>query len=105
LIVPERDVVLAGVTMANPGLERREGQRITIQGSTIASISADVDRPAVAHQYPGTYVLPGLIDMHVHHPPARAVLDTQLFALLYLAHGVTTVRDTAPIFDRAAATW
>ena len=42
----------------------------------------------------GLTLTPGLIDMHVHHPPARAIADTQLFALLHLAHGTTAVRDT-----------
>ncbi|MGH7823400.1 MAG: amidohydrolase family protein, partial [Candidatus Binatia bacterium] len=50
--------------------------------------------------FAGAYVLPGLVDMHVHHPPGMAVLDTQLFALLFLAHGVTAVRDTGS-FDGA----
>ena len=34
--------------------------------------------------------MPGLIDMHVHQPP----FDAQLYGLLFLAHGVTTVRNT-----------
>jgi hypothetical protein len=42
-------------------------------------------------RFSGSYVLPGLIDMHVHFPYAP---DQPLFALLFLAHGVTTVRDT-----------
>lgn len=90
-------LVLAGVTVVNPGIGRRVAQRITIHGSMIESISGDnpgaADSPDT-HRYPGAYVLPGLIDMHVHHPPARAVADVQLFGLMHLAHGVTTVRDT-----------
>jgi hypothetical protein len=41
----------------------------------------------------GCYVVPGLIDVHVHTPPRITLGNQQLFALLYLAHGVTTVRD------------
>ena len=39
------------------------------------------------------YAVPGLIDVHVHTPPRIVSGNQQLFALLYLAHGVTTVRD------------
>lgn len=42
----------------------------------------------------GGFVLPGLIDMHVHQADDSIAGQTQLMALLYLAHGVTTVRDT-----------
>lgn len=94
LIAERQDIILAGVTVVNPGVGRREGQRIAIRGSTIDAISPDVRGEAATHRYPGAYVLPGLIDMDVHHPAARAVMDTQLFSLLYLAYGVTTVRDT-----------
>jgi imidazolonepropionase-like amidohydrolase len=39
-------------------------------------------------------VLPGLVDLHVHLPPPIALGERQLFSLLFLAHGVTSVRDT-----------
>jgi imidazolonepropionase-like amidohydrolase len=41
----------------------------------------------------GCFAVPGLIDAHVHNPPRVALGNQELFALLYLAHGVTTVRD------------
>jgi cytosine/adenosine deaminase-related metal-dependent hydrolase len=96
LIAERRDLTLPGVTVVNPGLGRRRAQRLAIHGSIIASISDDAGAPdpGFTARYAGAYVLPGLIDMHVHHPPARAAADTQMFGLLYLAHGVTSVRDT-----------
>jgi amidohydrolase family protein len=74
-----------------------------VKGSKIESIAASAQGDQVSETsqaFAGSFVLPGLIDMHVHHPPAQAVLDTQLFALLFLAHGVTSVRDTGS-FDGA----
>ena len=42
---------------------------------------------------PGCVALPGLIDMHAHMPPRAAIGNDQLFALLYLANGVTMIRE------------
>jgi len=83
----------------NPGQTPWPGVTIVIQGSRIKAISSrslehSVRRSFGLRQYRGAYVLPGLIDLHVHHPPAAAELDIRLFELLYLAHGVTAVRDT-----------
>jgi hypothetical protein len=41
----------------------------------------------------GCFALPGLLDMHAHLPPRAAVGNERLFALLYLANGVTTIRE------------
>ena len=44
----------------------------------------------------GKYVIPGLVEMHAHLPPARSDFGPRGLDLayrLYLGHGVTTVRD------------
>jgi amidohydrolase family protein len=97
LTSPQEDMVLSGVTIVNPGIGRRVDQRVTIHGSLIESIAGDnpgAPESADTRRFSRAYVLPGLIDMHVHHMPAAAVADTRMFELMYLAHGVTTVRDT-----------
>ena len=38
--------------------------------------------------------MPGLIDAHIHTPPKIAFGNKELFSLLYLKYGVTSVRDT-----------
>jgi imidazolonepropionase-like amidohydrolase len=48
----------------------------------------------------GGYILPGLVDMHVHFPVAALPGEIQLYGLLFLAHGVTAVRDAGSI-DRS----
>jgi imidazolonepropionase-like amidohydrolase len=48
-------------------------------------------------------VLPGLVDMHVHFPPPTGLGQTELFALLFLAHGVTSVRDCGDVDGSASA--
>jgi hypothetical protein len=48
------------------------------------------------------FLLPGLIDMHVHQPVAVGGL-TEYFALLYLKHGVTAVRDMGNFYPEVFA--
>jgi hypothetical protein len=57
-----------------------------------------VREPAGEGPFAGVYVLPGLIDMHVHIPPPARELTN----LLFLAHGITTVRETG---DADGTTW
>ena len=41
--------------------------------------------------------MPGLVDLHAHLPPDNALRLTPLAGLLYLAHGVTSIRDAGDI--------
>lgn len=88
----QQDAVIAGVTVFNPGLGRHANQTIVLRGGRIAEVRptragdpAPICRDCIA--------LPGLIDAHVHTPPRLAFGTQELFALMYLANGVTTVRD------------
>jgi len=107
LTVPQQGVTFADVTVINPGNGRRAHQTIRVSRSTIDSIapySVAADSTAEAQRYAGSYVLPGLIDMHVHHPLGRLPTDIRLFDLLHLASGVTTVRDCGSIDGSALTT-
>ena len=88
--------VLTDVMVVNPGAEREDHQDLAIRDGKIVSISPHVKGTAES-DYAGGYVLPGLIDMHVHHPVGWLSTDIKYFDLLHLAHGVTTVRDTGSI--------
>ncbi len=85
--VPPRGFEIVDVTLVEPGRSRRT--HVTLRGA------ARIDRiePATARSGAERFVLPGLIDLHVHHPPFFAVGERELFSLLFLAHGVTGVRD------------
>jgi imidazolonepropionase-like amidohydrolase len=85
---------IAGVTVVNPTRGRRERQTIAIADGEIAGISAA--KPDIA-EFSGCFALPGLIDMHVHLPPENALKLTSGAALLYLRHGVTTVREAGDL--------
>lgn len=68
-----------------------EAQTVVVQGDRIVDIGAmdAVSIPAGAQVIEGNggYLIPGLTDTHVH------ILDNQDALILYLANGVTTVRD------------
>jgi imidazolonepropionase-like amidohydrolase len=102
--VPERGATLENVTIVNPGQSRRARCTVRIEGSSIAAIEEHPKeaplRTGPAARYAGEYLLPGLIDMHVHHPPATPLGDVEHFGLLFLAHGVTAVRDTGSFDGR-----
>jgi hypothetical protein len=77
---PGRDLVLTGLTIVNPGLDRNTGQTIVVRDGRISKISGVVpaDAGIVAGRYTGYFALPGLIDMHVHTPPPPANSDTTI---------------------------
>jgi imidazolonepropionase-like amidohydrolase len=86
---------ITGVTVINPARERRSGATIEVSDGAIAAISDASAAPA--SEYAGCFALPGLIDMHVHLPPHNALKLTVGTSLLFLAHGVTTLREAGDI--------
>jgi imidazolonepropionase-like amidohydrolase len=100
LAVPERGARLGDVTLVNPGGERLVSRSVLVEGAAIAAIepSAGAGGP-----FAGRFVLPGLVDMHVHFPPPMGLGQTELFAFLFLLHGVTTVRDAGDVDGTASA--
>jgi imidazolonepropionase-like amidohydrolase len=100
--VPPQGVVLQDVTIVNPSVEKRRVEILSVRGSTIHIISDNADAPSIMPdgggdmRFAGSYVLPGLIDMHVHYPSR---FNRELHSLLYLMHGVTTVREMGNLDD------
>ena len=101
LPVPDRrDWVFRDVTLVEPGRPARTGRTLRIVDGRIAADAEPGPAAAVASEAPdlaGLFVAPGLVDMHVHYPPALAVGNAELWSLLLLAHGVTSVRETGSI--------
>lgn len=91
-VPPRRDMVISGVTVINPGAGRLFDQTIVVHDGRIISVRGRrKDDPAPI--CPRCFAIPGLIDAHVHTPPRIAIGNQRLFALMYLAYGVTSVRD------------
>lgn len=87
---------LADITLVSPGSERLEHHRVTVRNGMIERIEPGEGAASTAalSRYAGCYVLPGLVDMHTHLPPATPLNLTAFFCLLHLAHGVTSIRET-----------
>src|SRR5262245_51074842 len=90
---PQADGAVAKVTVVNPGRARQPGMTVRVRDGRIESIE-----PGRGSE-PPRFAVPGLIDMHVHHPARSDAADRLLFGLLNLAHGVTAVRDTGTFDD------
>jgi imidazolonepropionase-like amidohydrolase len=97
-------VVLAGVTLFDgTGHQARPNQTVLIQGERIAAIFPLGSRPlpagAKVYNLTGRYLIPGLIDSHVHIATDPSAEDsrvrTERRLRLALLGGVTAVRDMA----------
>lgn len=77
------------------GAPPRPDQTVVVDDRMITAVgpAAQVPIPpdAVVHDVRGTYLLPGLTDMHVHSESETD--DPRHFASLYVANGVTAVRE------------
>ncbi|WP_409896647.1 amidohydrolase family protein [Hyphomonas sp.] len=95
------DRMISDVTVLNPGQPARLHQTILIKDGLISDIRdlRSDDEPPICS---GCLVMPGLIDAHVHTPPAIALGNQRLFSLLYLKYGVTSVRDVGQLDDSVA---
>jgi len=92
---------IAGVTVINPMHDRRARATLDISSGAIAGISDTHTVPP--SEFAGCFALPGLVDMHVHLPPDNALKLTQGAALLYLLHGVTSIREAGDLDGTAVA--
>lgn len=83
------DVTLVDVQ----GARLVHGQTVVVEGGRITAVgpTAAIDVPAVAQRIPGAgrFLLPALWDMHTHVFAFSPLLDLPL----YIAYGVTNVRD------------
>ena len=98
-IVPSAEnFVLSNVTIVQPNQQPIEAGTIAAVGDTIRiSVGDETIDGTLLEEYRGAYVLPGLIDMHTHLPPANALKLTPQFMLLYLMHGVTSLRGAGDV--------
>ena len=96
----------AGAPMRGPVAIEIEQDRITaIRGGATAGIlesGGESKGKARVIDAAGAYVIPGMIDAHVHygtpnHAYAGYLTDPEYVGKLYLAHGVTTVRDVGSV--------
>lgn len=92
----DHDIVLAGGTLIDGrGGQPQPDSTIVIRGQRIAEVRSnngfDYGKSARVIDITGKYVLPGLIDIHVHY--------SDWMGQLFLSHGVTTVKDLGNDID------
>jgi imidazolonepropionase-like amidohydrolase len=94
---PSIIVIEGGTLIDGTGASALSGTRILIEDGRIQEIGqrGDLSIPAGARviEAAGKYIIPGLIDSHVHY-------DMPWLHRLYLANGVTTVRDLGGSIER-----
>ncbi|UCE87504.1 MAG: amidohydrolase family protein, partial [Deltaproteobacteria bacterium] len=96
-VPPRAPRVLRDVTVIEPGRSRRRHRDLVIADGRIRTERASHARVDGDGGSGGGFVLPGLIDLHVHYPPRVAAGNAELWSLLFLAHGVTSLRETGSI--------
>ncbi len=98
---PDREsITLDGVTLITPRIDRAKNMRLTIQDGYVLRIESE----STPNEFHGLFVLPGLIDMHAHFPSQLSIGVTESASLMYLASGVTTIRNTADLGGSAGIT-
>jgi imidazolonepropionase-like amidohydrolase len=107
--VAASEFVLPNVTVITPRIERLSGQDVAVAGGRIERIdpAGASSPPKSLDEFRGMYVLPGLFDMHMHFLPANVLHLTDHTLLLFLAHGITGVRELGDLTgtaDQAART-
>src|SRR6185503_1018088 len=72
---------------------------LSVRGGQIREVrpATSADDAGLLGELKGAFVVPGLVDLHAHLPPDNALALTPYTSLLYLAHGVTSVRDAGDI--------
>ena len=93
------DLVIKGATVVDVGQgTATAGRDVVVRGGRVLEVTADASAYAPTHSIDvaGAFVMPGLWDNHVHFGGGAALVDENRNLLpLYIAHGITTVRDAA----------
>ena len=103
------DLALTGVTVVDVAAGTlTPGRTIVVTGDRIMAVgdSASGFAPARTVDATGRFAMPGLWDMHVHFGGGEALIAENRDLLpLYVAHGITTVRDAAGDLSPSVLEW
>jgi imidazolonepropionase-like amidohydrolase len=86
-------------------------QAVVTRGTTIVAVGDDAEvgarwRATKAIDGRGRYLIPGLWDMHVHFGGGSELVEENKALLpLYIAHGITTVRDCSGDMAKEVLAW
>jgi imidazolonepropionase-like amidohydrolase len=106
------DVIIRHATIVDVARARTVAdQAVVLRGDDIVAVGGDADIAARWQAQrsvdgKGRYLIPGLWDMHVHFGGGPDLVDENkaLFPL-YVAHGITTIRDCSGDLPEQVLTW
>jgi imidazolonepropionase-like amidohydrolase len=87
------------------------GQTVVLRGNDILAVGDDAQlakqwRATTSIDGSGRYLIPGLWDMHVHFGGGPALIEENKALLpLFVAHGITTVRDASGDLAEQVLSW
>ncbi|MGZ9044219.1 MAG: amidohydrolase family protein [Telluria sp.] len=105
------DVALSKATIIDVAAgTRATGKTVLLKGDTIVAVVSDAQlknyAPKKVIELPGKYLMPGLWDTHVHFGGGEALIEENKQLLpLYIAHGITAVRDCAGDLSDTVLSW
>ena len=105
------DLVLTQATLIDvAGGQAVRGKSVVLKGDRIIAVVDDRDLPNYAARrtmrLPGKYLMPGLWDTHVHFGGGPTLIDENKNLLpVYLAYGITTVRDCSGDLPDTVLSW
>ena len=107
---PEYDLILSNARVIDLETGQVTNQDILIADATIRKLLPAGEAGDIGaverHSAEGAYVLPGFWDNHVHFRGGPQLVDqNQKFLNLFLAHGITTVRDAGGDLTPAIKEW
>ena len=93
--MPNYDLLIAGGTVLDPANHRNEVADIAVDNGQIVRVEPEVDRDLADQviDVTGQWVMPGMIDGHVHVAGRRPTWDPALGHRMLAAAGVTTAID------------
>ncbi|TGM57081.1 amidohydrolase family protein [Leptospira adleri] len=89
-IHPRTDFILDQIRVFDP--DRRNFSKLSLEFRNSKILKIRKDKHEIAGEFSGMTVTPGIVDMHAHLPPHNLLDLIPYFSLLYLSHGVTSVR-------------
>ena len=98
---PSADIAIEGVTIVDVTSGSRANQRVVTRGDRIVWVGGMDERGPAASRVidgRGRFLIPGLWDAHVHFLYDAELTDSM--ASLFLAYGITSVRDTGGNLER-----
>jgi len=93
--MPKYDLLVTGGTVLDPANNREEVADVAVSDGKIVRVEASIDHDLAAEvvDVNGQWVMPGMIDGHVHVAGRRPTWDSALGHRMMALAGVTTAID------------